>query len=98
MPVERDINLDKPITDEDIRALEEEADNLERLAKEAQEDAKKAKEFQKVEETMLNDAVKKIEQLEKQAVKAEKAKNKIGRSIKEVNELAQHRSALGGVG
>jgi len=29
MPVERDINLDKPLTDEDIRALEEEANNLE---------------------------------------------------------------------
>lgn len=97
MPVERDINLDKPITDEDIRALEEEADNLERLAKEAQEDAKKAKEFQKEEEKILNDAVKKIEALEKEAVKAEKAKNKIGRTIKEVNELAQHRSALGGM-
>jgi len=98
MPVERDINLDKPITDEDIRALEEEADNLERLAKEAQEDAKKAKEFQKEEEKILNDAVKKIEALEKEAIKAEKAKNKIGRSIKEVNELAQHRTALGGMG
>ena len=98
MPVERDINLDKPLTDEEIRALEEEADNLERLAREAQEDANKAKEFQKQEEAMLNDAVKKIEELEKQAIKAEKAKNKIGRSIKEVNQLAQHRGALSGMG
>ncbi len=47
---------------------------------------------------MLNDAVKKIEQLEKEAEKADKAKNKIGRSIKEVNQLAQHRSALTGQG
>jgi len=43
---------------------------------------------------MLNDAVKKIEQLEKEAVKAEKAKLKIGKSVKEVNELAMHKSAL----
>ena len=98
MPVERDIDLDKPLTDDDIRALEEEADNLERLSQEAHEDAKKAKEFQKEEEAMLNDAVKKIEQLEKEAIKAEKAKNKIGRSIKEVNELAMHKSALSGQG
>ena len=98
MPVERDIDLDKPLTDDDIRALEEEADHLEQLAQDAQEDAKKAKEFQKEEEIMLNDAVKKIEQLEKEAIKAEKAKNKIGRTIKEVNELATHRGALGGMG
>jgi len=98
MPVEKDINLDKPLTDEEIRTLEEEANHLEQLAQEAHEDAKKAKEFQKEEESMLNDAVKKIEQLEKEAEKAEKAKNKIGRSIKEVNQLATHRSALGGIG
>jgi len=98
MPVEKDINLDKPLTDEEIRELEAEADHLEQLAEEAHKDAKKAKEFQKEEESMLNDAVKKIEQLEKEAEKAEKAKNKIGRSIKEVNQLAKHRSALGGIG
>ena len=98
MPVERDINLDKPLTDEDIRALEEEASNLERIAEEARSDAQKAKEFQKEEETMLNDAVKKIEQLEKEAIKAEKVKNKIGRTIKEVNELATHRGGLAGMG
>ncbi len=98
MPVERDIDLDKPLTDDDIRALEEEAEHLEQLAQDAQEDAKKAKEFQKEEERMLNDAVKKIEQLEKEAIKAEKAKNKIGRTIKEVNELAMHKGALGGMG
>ncbi len=98
MPVEKDINLDKPLTDEELRGLEEEADRLEKLAEDAQKDAKKAKEFQKEEDKFLNDAVKKIEQLEKQAEKAEKAKNKIGKSIKEVNQLAQHRSALGGQG
>jgi len=98
MPVEKDINLDKPLTDEEIRALEEEANHLEELAEGAHEDAKKAKEFQKEEESMLNDAIKKIEQLEKEAEKAEKAKNKIGRSIKEVNQLATHRSGLGGMG
>lgn len=98
MPVEKDINLDKPLTDEELRGLEEEADRLEKLAEDAQKDAKKAKEFQKEEDKFLNDAVKKIEQLEKEAEKAEKAKNKIGKSIKEVNQLAQHRSALGGQG
>ncbi len=98
MPVEKDINLDKPLTTEDINNLEEEANRLEKLAKEAKEDAKKAKQFQKEEDKMLNDAVKKIEALEKEAIKAEKAKNKIGRSIKEVNELASHKSGLGGMG
>jgi len=94
MPVEKDINLDKPLTDEEIRALEEEADRLEKLAEEGQDNAKKVKEFQKEEEKVLNDAIKKIEQLEKEAEKAEKARLKIGRSIKEVNELASHRGAL----
>ncbi len=98
MPVEKDINLDKPLTDEELRSLEEEADRLEKLAEDAQDSAKKAKEFQKEEERMLNDAVKKIEQLEKEAEKADKAKKKIGKSIKEVNQLAQHRSALAGQG
>ncbi len=98
MPVEKDINLDKPLTDEEIRALEEEADRLEKLAEEGQDNAKKVKEFQKEEEKILNDAVKKIEQLEKEAIKAEKAKNKIGRTIKEVNELATHRGGLAGMG
>ncbi len=97
MPVEKDINLDKPLTTEDINNLEEEANRLEKLAKEAKDDAKKAKEFQKEEEAILNDAVKKIEQLEKEAVKAEKAKNNIGRSIKEVNELAQHKDPISGI-
>jgi len=46
MPVEKDINLDKPLTTEDINNLEEEANRLEKIAKEAKEDAKKAKEFQ----------------------------------------------------
>lgn len=94
MPVEKDINLDKPLTDEEIRALEEDANRLEKLAEEGQDNAKKVKEFQKEEEKMLNDAIKKIEQLEKEAEKAEKARLKIGRSVKEVNELAMHRSAL----
>jgi len=94
MPVEKDINLDKPLTDEEIRALEEEADRLEKLAEEGQDNAKKVKEFQKEEEKVLNDAIKKIEQLEKEAEKAEKARLKIGKSVKEVNELAMHRSAL----
>ncbi len=98
MPVEKDINLDKPLTDEELRGLEEEADRLEKLAEDAQDNAKKAKEFQKEEDKFLNDAVKKIEQLEKEAEKADKAKNKIGKSIKEVNKLAQHRSALAGQG
>ena len=98
MPVEKDINLDKPLTDEELRGLEEEADRLEKLAEDAQDSAKKAKEFQKEEEKFLNDAVKKIEQLEKEAEKADKAKKKIGKSIKEVNQLAQHRSALAGQG
>ena len=98
MPVEKDINLDKPLTTEDINNLEEEANRLEKIAKEAKEDAKKAKEFQKEEDKMLNDAVKKIEQLEKEAIKAENAKNKIGRSIKEVNQLATHRGGLAGMG
>lgn len=94
MPVEKDINLDKPLTDEEIRALEEDADRLEKLAEEGQDNAKKVKEFQKEEEKVLNDAIKKIEQLEKEAEKAEKARLKIGRSVKEVNELASHRGAL----
>lgn len=98
MPVERDIDLNKPLSTEDINYLEEEANRLEELAKEAQEDAKKAKEFQKEEERILNDAVNKVEKIEKEADKAEKAKKKIGKSIKEVNELAENRSGLAGMG
>ena len=98
MPVEKDINLSKPITDEDIRTMEEEADRLETLAKEAHENAESADKLLDREDQILNEAVKKIEQLEKEAIKAEKAKNKIGRTIKEVNELAMHKSALGGIG
>lgn len=98
MPVERDIDLNKPITEEDIVAMEEEANRLEALAEEAHENADSAEKLLEKEDKLLNEAVKKIEQLEKEAEKAEKAKNKIGRSIKEVNQLASHRSALGGVG
>lgn len=98
MPVERDIDLNKPLSSEDINYLEEEADRLEELAKKAQEDAKKAKQFQKEEDKILNDAVNKVEKIEKEADKAEKAKNKIGKSIKEVNELAENRSGLAGMG
>lgn len=98
MPVERDIDLSKPITDEDIRIMEEEANRLETLAKEAHENAESADKLLDKEDQVLNEAVKKIEQLEKEAIKAEKAKNKIGRTIKEVNELAMHKSALGGIG
>ena len=42
MPVEKDINLDKAITDEDIRHMEEDADRIEELAKKAQEDSEDA--------------------------------------------------------
>ncbi len=97
MPVERDIDLNKPLSSEDINYLEEEANRLEELAKQAQEDAKKAKQFQKEEDRILNDAVNKVEKIEKEADKAEKAKNKIGKSIKEVNELAEHQAPLGGM-
>lgn len=97
MPVERDIDLNKPLSTEDINYLEEEADRLEELAKKAQEDAKKAKEFQKEEDRVLNDAVNKVEKIEKEADKAEKAKNKIGKSVKEVNKLAEHRSPTSGI-
>ena len=51
MTIEKDINLDKPLTDEEIRALEEEADRLEKLAEEGQDNAKKVKEFQSWEVT-----------------------------------------------
>jgi len=98
LPVERDIDLNKPLSTEDINYLEEEADRLEELAKQAQEDAKKAKQFQKEEDRILNDAVNKVDKIEKEAEKAEKAKNKIGKSIKEVNELAEHQSGLAGMG
>lgn len=98
MPVEKDIDLSKPITEEDIRQMEEEADRLEQLAQEAHANAESAEKLLDKEEQILNSAVKKIEQLEKEAIKAEKAKNKIGRSIKEVNQLALHRGALAGVG
>lgn len=97
MPVEKDIDLNKPLTEEDIKYMEEEADRLEELAKQAQEDAKKAKQFQKEEEKTLNDAVKKVEEIEKEADKAEKAKNKIGKSVKEVNQLAEHQSPTAGI-
>ncbi len=40
MPVEKDINLDKPLTDEELRGLEEEANRLEKLAEDAQDSAK----------------------------------------------------------
>ena len=98
MPVERDIDLNKPLSTEDINYLEEEANRLEELAKQAQEDAKKAKQFQKEEDKILSEAVNKVDKIEKEAEKAEKAKNKIGKSIKEVNELAEHQSGLAGMG
>lgn len=49
MPVDEDINLDSPdgITAEDFRRLNEEADELEKIAKKAEENAKKIKDSTK---------------------------------------------------
>jgi len=98
MPVEKDIDLGKPLTEEDINLMEEEANRLEELAKQAQEDAKKTKKFQKEEEKILNQAVKNVEKAEREADKAEKARKRIGKSVKEVNKLAEHRAGLGEMG
>jgi len=98
MPIEKDINLDKPLSEADIRQMEAEADRLEQLAKDAHEDAQKANDLLSNEDKLLADAVKKIEQIEKEAEKAEKARTKIGKTITEVNMLAEHRSALANFG
>jgi len=98
MPVEKDIDLNKPLTEEDIKLMEEEANRLEELAKKAEKDAKKTKQFQKEEEKILNEAVRNVEKAEREADKAEKARKRIGKSIKEVNKLAEHRAGLGEMG
>ena len=98
MPVEKDINLDKAITDEDIRHMEEDADRIEELAKKAQEDSEDAEKLLAKEDKILEQAVKTQEKIEKEVEKAEKAKLKIGRTIKEVNQLAEHRAGLTGFG
>ena len=98
MPVEKDINLDKPISEEDIKQMEAEADRLEEIAKNAQADSEKAGNLLSNEDKLLADAVKKVEQIEKEAEKAEKARTRIGKTITEVNQLAEYRSALANFG
>src|SRR3990172_3750564 len=98
MPVEKDINLDKPLSEADIRQMEEDASRLEELAKKAEANSEKASSLQSKEDQLLNDAVKKVEQIEKEAEKAEKARTRIKRTITEVNQLAEHRTALGNIG
>lgn len=94
MPVEKDIDLSKPLSEADMRQLEADANRLEELAKKAEANSEKAVSQQSKEEQLLNDAIKKVEQLEKEADKAEKARTTIRRSITEVNQLAEHRTAL----
>jgi hypothetical protein len=98
MPVDKDINLDKPLSDEDIRALEEEANRLEEIAQKSQEDAEEAEKLLAKEDKLLDSAVKTVDKINKEAEKAEKSRLKIGRTIKEVNQLAEHQSALSGLG
>lgn len=98
MPVEKDIDLSKPLSEADMRQMEADANRLEELAKKAHASSEKAVSEQSKEEQLLNDAVKKVEQLEKEAEKAEKARTKIGKSISEVNQLAEHRTALSNLG
>ncbi len=98
MPVEDDINLDKPLTEEDFQKMEEEAKRLAKIADEARDDAKDAKDLLKAEEDAVIQHAKLVEQLEKQRQKAEKEKLKIGRTVREVNELSESRSPLQDVG
>jgi len=101
MPVEDDINLDKPLNEEDFAKMEQEAKRLADIATEARGDAKDAKDLLKEEEDAVKQHVKLVEQLEKQRIKAEKEKLKIGRTIREVNELSESTSPtqeLGGEG
>jgi len=98
MPVEKDIDLNKPLSDADIRQMEAEADRLEELSKKAHENSEKTSDLQNKEDQLLNDAIKKVEQIEKEAEKAEKARTRIRRTITEVNQLAEHRTALSNIG
>lgn len=98
MPVEKDIDLNKPLSETDIQRMESEANRLEELAKKAHASSEKAVSEQSKEDQLLNDAIKKVEQLEKEADKAEKARTRIGKSISEVNKLAEHRTALSNIG
>src|SRR3989304_640491 len=49
MPVEKDINLDKPLSEADIRQMEEDASRLEELAKKAEANSEKASSLQSKE-------------------------------------------------
>ncbi len=101
MPVEDDINLDKPLSEEDFAKMEQEAKRLADIATEARDDAKDAKDLLKAEEDAVKQHAKLVEQLEKQRIKAEKEKLKIGRTIREINELSESTSPtqeLGGEG
>jgi len=98
MPVDKDINLDKPLSAEDMQTLEEDANRLEEIAQKTQKDAEEAEKLLAKEDKLLDSAVKTVEKINKEAEKAEKARLKIGRTIKEVNQLAEHQSALAGVG
>src|SRR3990172_3465182 len=80
MPVEKDIDLNKPLSDADIRQMEAEADRLEELSKKAHENSEKTSDLQNKEDQLLNDAIKKVEQIEKEAEKAEKARTRTGRT------------------
>ena len=101
MPVEDDINLDKPLNEEDFAKMEKEAKRLADIATEARDDAKDAKDLLKAEEEAVTQHAKLVEQLEKQRIKAERERLKIGRTIREVNELSESTSPtqeLGGEG
>lgn len=70
MPYDREINLDKDLTDEDIKQLEADADKIEKLAKEAQKDAqslldaeKKAEEAEKRIREKVGTTIKKVNRL-----------------------------------
>src|SRR3989304_1552774 len=78
MPVEKDIDLNKPLSDADIRQMEAEADRLEELSKKAHENSEKTSDLQNKEDQLLNDAIKKVEQIEKEAEKAEKGRTAFG--------------------
>src|SRR3972149_1777968 len=98
MPVEGQVTVVGDRHGPGDRLEAEDPRGLDDVAKKAEANSEKASSLQSKEDQLLNDAVKKVEQIEKEAEKAEKARTRIKRTITEVNQLAEHRTALGNIG
>jgi predicted RNase H-like nuclease (RuvC/YqgF family) len=88
MPYSNDINLDRDLTEDDIKKLEEEAERIEKAAKKAEKEVEEIK----------KDAATLVEFEEKITEKAKKIRETIGRTIKRENELTSSTSPLSAIG